>query len=64
MFYIDWGERSVWAASHRVTNAHITCGGINMWVGKVAAASLPSMVFSLTFLQGQLVAESWQAELL
>lgn len=65
MFYIDWVRGSVWAASPcRVTKAHATCGGINIWVGKVAVTSLPSMVFSLTFLQGQFVAELWQAELL
>lgn len=56
---------SVWAASScRVTKAHTTYCGINMWEGKVAVASLPSMGFSLTFLQGQFVPGSWLAELL
>lgn len=47
-----------------VTKAHTTCGGTHMWAGTVAVSSHPSMVFSLTFLWGQFVAESWQAELL
>lgn len=65
MFCIDWGEGkclcSLFSQGDKSTH-HM--GGINMWAGKVAVASLPSMVFSLTFLQGQFVAESWQAELL
>ena len=51
------------ASSCRVTKEHITCRGINVWEGNVAAASLSSR-FSLTFLQGQFVAGSWLAELL
>lgn len=35
---------SVWAASScRVTKAHTTCSSINMWEGKVAVASPPSI---------------------
>lgn len=46
-----------------VTKAHTSFNDITTWEGDVAVASLPSMGFFLTFLQGQFVAGLLLAEL-